>query len=194
MTNDEITRMANKIWMAGEVYIGPRIDNLARFAALVASAEREAALRAALAAHIGGANEMVTTNLVSRPVEPVGKVTETSDSGLKVEFTKLLDSGTNLYTAPAKGESDGLVGAQVVYQISMKNGATSSAWIDVDEAAYNSAKVYGEYKCRCLYTAPPQRKPLTDEEIKSMWGITEYREFAIDFARAIESAHGIGDA
>lgn len=45
-----------------------------------------------------------------------------------------------------------------------------------------------------LYTAPLQRKPLTHEEIKSMWGITEYREFAIDFARAIELAHGIGDA
>jgi hypothetical protein len=42
MTNDEITRMANQIWMAGETYIGPRIDNLARFAALVAAAEREA--------------------------------------------------------------------------------------------------------------------------------------------------------
>jgi hypothetical protein len=44
-----------------------------------------------------------------------------------------------------------------------------------------------------LYTAPPQRKPLTDEEIRSMWGMSEYREYAIDFAREIERAHGIGD-
>jgi hypothetical protein len=39
MTNDEITRMAKQIWMAGDTYIGPRIDNLARFAALVSAAE-----------------------------------------------------------------------------------------------------------------------------------------------------------
>jgi len=53
-------------------------------------------------------------------------------------------------------------------------------------------KLYAKYAA--LYAAQSQRKPLTDEEIKSMWGITEYREFAIDFARAIELAHGIGDA
>ena len=44
-----------------------------------------------------------------------------------------------------------------------------------------------------LYTAPPQRKPLSDEEIYAIrdayawhlkWGIK-------DFARAIEAAHGI---
>lgn len=48
--------------------------------------------------------------------------------------------------------SEGLAEAQVVYQISLKNGPALSAWIDVDEAAYNSAKLYGEYKCRILYT------------------------------------------
>lgn len=46
--------------------------------------------------------------------------------------------------------------AQVVYQISMKDGAASSAWVDVDEATYNSAKLYGEFNCRCLYTLPPK--------------------------------------
>jgi hypothetical protein len=40
MTNDEITRMANQIWMAGEVYIGPSIDSLARFSAIVDAAAR----------------------------------------------------------------------------------------------------------------------------------------------------------
>lgn len=51
MTNDEITRMANQIWMAGDTYIGPRIDNLARFAAMVDAAaraeEREACAKVA---------------------------------------------------------------------------------------------------------------------------------------------------
>lgn len=58
--------------------------------------------------------------------------------------------------------SEGLAEAQVVYQISMKDGAASSAWIDVDEAAYNSAKLYGEFDCRCLYIAPPQHAELAD--------------------------------
>ena len=41
-----------------------------------------------------------------------------------------------------------------------------------------------------LYTAPPQRKPLTDEEIwEALGGIDCTRPMLI--ARAIESAHGI---
>jgi hypothetical protein len=46
MTNDEITRIAEQIWIAGDSYIGPSIDSLARFAALAyaagEAAEREA--------------------------------------------------------------------------------------------------------------------------------------------------------
>ena len=45
------------------------------------------------------------------------------------------------------------------------------------------------------YTTPPQRKPLTDEEIDRIWGSHTFIQ-AIDrrqqaFARAIEAAHGI---
>lgn len=85
---------------------------------------------------------------------------------------------------------------EVVYQISMKDGAASSAWVDVDEAAYRSAKLYGEYKCRCLYPAPPQRKPLTDEEIHDCFqqsGKTKAETRRL-ITRAIEKMHGIGDA
>jgi len=41
-----------------------------------------------------------------------------------------------------------------------------------------------------LYTNPPQRKPLTDEEIKSQWSVfweADCHPWAIDFARAIEA-------
>ena len=44
-----------------------------------------------------------------------------------------------------------------------------------------------------LYTAPPQRKPLTHDELSDIWfkQSTDWMEFA----RAIEAAHGIkGDA
>ena len=42
-----------------------------------------------------------------------------------------------------------------------------------------------------LYTAPPQRQPLTDEEIKAVIRAGEYDSME-EFARAIERKHGIG--
>jgi hypothetical protein len=45
----------------------------------------------------------------------------------------------------------------------------------------------------CCYTSPPQRKPLTDEQIEDLY----FDKFSMGelkaFARAIEAAHGIGD-
>ena len=45
-----------------------------------------------------------------------------------------------------------------------------------------------------LYTAPPQRQPLTDEKLRAMW--VNYAPIVggvLEFARAIEAAHGIGE-
>ena len=42
-----------------------------------------------------------------------------------------------------------------------------------------------------LYTTPPQRKPLTDEEIYDMYNEPRSDAEMIAFARAIEAAHGI---
>ena len=41
MTRDDIIRLAQEVWSAGDVYIGPSTESLERFAALVAAAERE---------------------------------------------------------------------------------------------------------------------------------------------------------
>lgn len=49
--------------------------------------------------------------------------------------------------------------------------------------------------CIPLYTHPPQRKPLTDEEIALIVGecaASAHRHDDFSFARAIERAHGIG--
>ena len=40
MTRDDIIRLAQEVWSAGDVYIGPSTESLERFAALVAAAER----------------------------------------------------------------------------------------------------------------------------------------------------------
>ena len=46
-----------------------------------------------------------------------------------------------------------------------------------------------------LYTSPPTRKPLTDEQIDAAWRSVDYtqpyEDFRIAIARAIERAHGI---
>ena len=42
---------------------------------------------------------------------------------------------------------------------------------------------------RALYTAPPQRQPLTEEEIYEVCGLGEVD---IEFVRIVERAHGIG--
>jgi len=46
------------------------------------------------------------------------------------------------------------------------------------------------------YTAPPQRQPLTEEEMELLWSTTNRHEHFfgqhLDFARAIERKHGIG--
>lgn len=45
-----------------------------------------------------------------------------------------------------------------------------------------------------LYTAPPKRKPLSDETIAKLWGesYSGTTQMVRNFARAIEKAHGIG--
>jgi hypothetical protein len=43
------------------------------------------------------------------------------------------------------------------------------------------------------YTSPPKRQPLTDDEIYEMYNEPRSDAEMIEFARAIEAAHGIGD-
>ena len=50
-----------------------------------------------------------------------------------------------------------------------------------------------KYDWTPFYTAPPKCKPLTDEKLRAMWA--NYAPIVggvLEFARAIEAAHGIG--
>ena len=55
------------------------------------------------------------------------------------------------------------------------------------------------YESRSLYTHPPQRKPLTDDEICKLWDSHTIEVFGkiginpVVFARYLERAHGIGE-
>ena len=44
-----------------------------------------------------------------------------------------------------------------------------------------------------LFTSPPQRQPLTNEELAGIYMTTTGLDFYRNFARAIEAKHGIGN-
>ena len=69
------------------------------------------------------------------------------------------------------------------------------AWMDATGFIYKikPEPIWPEvHPLKPLYTHPPQRKPLTDGQIYSMVAdITDVRSPYLQFARAIEAAHGI---
>ena len=63
-------------------------------------------------------------------------------------------------------------------------------WLMVDRPLMEKEGFVNE----ALYTSPPARKPLTDEEIETVWRSVQANDFhdcVKPFARAIEAAHGI---
>ena len=74
-------------------------------------------------------------------------------------------------------------------------GLTLDAAIS-DLEAYKDRSGKSVYEVRPLYVTPPARKPLTDSEVFNL--AADYYEGygfkAVEFARAIERAHGIGEA
>ena len=62
------------------------------------------------------------------------------------------------------------------------------AWADCGVINWIAGKQFK--RASYLYTTPPQRKPLTDEEIDRMYVSCKYGSVR-ELARAIEAAHGI---
>lgn len=56
----------------------------------------------------------------------------------------------------------------------------------------NPNDLVGAYRALPLYAAPPQRKPLTEDQIANAANSVRWsQQYHLDFARAIEQAHGI---
>ena len=72
------------------------------------------------------------------------------------------------------------------------------AWFDADNSAKWLFTLWPEeehpsFDWQPLYTTPPQRKPLTKSQVLDLWEQTYVQRGStgIEFARAIEAAHGI---
>jgi hypothetical protein len=73
----------------------------------------------------------------------------------------------------------------------LKDSQTLYSEKKVWEAIYTIKKVLAQEQ---EPTAPPQRKPLTDEQINAFFqGIEPNNGFWLSFAKAIEAAHGINE-
>ena len=79
--------------------------------------------------------------------------------------------------------------------LQLMNGKIAIAWSDTVGGEYTIEQIkemfYHAEKPE--QDAPPARKPLTDEELLSIWRMRDYRGYSFEFARAIEKAHGIGE-
>ena len=67
-------------------------------------------------------------------------------------------------------------------------------WVGKESVVFLHDEIYTpnwtDYWTRPLYTHPPQRKPLTEEEICENLGLGKVD---VEFVRIVEKAHGIGD-
>lgn len=171
--------------------------------------------------HIAGANKMVdqsedalgmvATSQESRQVEPVGYFS-INDYGNWEQNES--NSGTPLYDAPPKHDPLTDVQQEMGATISKTETVEPVAWMwdyrQLDGHVITKVIFAKHYKhspgdlayvlegkdAKPLYTAPPNREPLTDEEIKDLWDeqnfyLTDWHS-VIDFVRDIERAHGIG--
>ena len=101
--------------------------------------------------------------------------------------------------APHRGEFDALADAADALRAALAQPEPEPVlweiWPRMGGAPYYSRKKpadtdYVEFTP--LYAAPPQRKPLTEEEIENLGPLSFTWRDMVQFARAIERAHGIG--
>ena len=74
--------------------------------------------------------------------------------------------------------------------IVVKNGQT---WLRTSAETEEAIRTGFIMETVPLYTAPPKREPLSDEEMRAIWkeGVRGEIPF-VEIGRAIEKAHGIG--
>jgi hypothetical protein len=130
-----------------------------------------------------------TTGKESRQVEPVAWM-DIDSEGNRLNVRQWSDGNSQevpLYMALPQQVQEPVAWISYESLGRLKNGGNSRGAVPVHTIQSYTAKIP-------LYTAPPQRKPLTDEEIDALELLLSGTATVRDFARVIERAHGIGDA
>lgn len=141
--------------------------------------------------HIADANKMVPTINEMETVEPVAYVTGYRDGFCVINPVEhvVFPTGMALYRSPPTCQESRQV-EPVAWMVYALDG--QSAFVTDNPADFTL-----QHRALPLYTAPPKREPLTNDEIRQVVdridGVTvsESVTFRL-FARAIERAHGIG--
>ena len=106
---------------------------------------------------------------------------------------KLLGAVNQLRQAIAEAEKQEPFGYVTVRRLSQRyeNHAELYAFYPSGQSPY----LDNADECHAVYTSPSQRQPLTDEQITTVarkhWGYAGMNTAELEFARAIEAAHGI---
>jgi len=116
------------------------------------------------------------------------KLCEINSMSSRHEMIRLMnDAIAVIDQALAQPEQEPAEWMNDVYEESRKNYK-----LETSRVAFQAGAIFAR---RLIYTTPPQRKPLTDEEIAKTWDeLIKYAPGDIrlkEFARAIEAAHGI---
>ena len=124
----------------------------------------------------------------------------TKDEALKLALEALescYESDTSMYRSFDKRKTDSAITAikealaqpeqePVAWMYEVNNAHTCLDLFEPPDDAYDEGTLYP------LYTTPPQRKPLTEQEIGAILeDINAFGTRLYTFARAIEAAHGI---
>ena len=112
-------------------------------------------------------NAELDLRLAEQDQEPFGFLTnkrqrfnfEPNATGLS-NMPMTIDWKIPLYGAPQPQPKEPEQEPVAIYQYQMGNGS----WIDQDKGSYRYNKQHG-HTVRIVYTTPPQRKPLTDEQV-----------------------------
>lgn len=82
-----------------------------------------------------------------------------------------------------------------VWMWNLRSDPIHKGYYEKHPASYGIDVSSQKYIWTPLYTAPPKRKPLTEDEIRALWArFAQLVGGTLEFARAIEQAHGIGEA
>jgi len=131
--------------------------------------------------HTSVANEWVMRITADKRIE-VNEDVEVTEAAKKV-----LEAIQYMLTQQPEQEPVALRHSFDGYGYLYTDSGFGSSWIEWAKRSHKDVEP--------LYTTPPQRKPLPYEKVADLWlarfDTNEYDEVFMNFARAIEAAHGI---